>query len=252
MENTSHQNFVHYLQNELIRRCRDNPNYSLRAFARGLGIDQSLLSKILRGKKSISQKMIFDLSRSLRIPRERQQEFTRDNGLEQKKIQLMQDQFEFLADWYHMAILELAQLKHFKSDPKWIAATLGITVSEVNIAVDRLLRYEFIKIKRNGRWQIFRPNNNWTNTNATTSARKQYQKQLLDKAASAINQVDYNYRHNTSVTVAVNSKMISEFKALLNKYRDDLEQVAQKSDGHTDVYQFCLAFYPLTNIENKK
>ena len=40
-------NFRSYLQSELIRRCNNNSKYSLRAFAKHLGIDASPLSQIV-------------------------------------------------------------------------------------------------------------------------------------------------------------------------------------------------------------
>jgi plasmid maintenance system antidote protein VapI len=47
---------VERLQRELANRCRRNPHYSLRAFARHLEMDSSTLSAILRRKRPITQK----------------------------------------------------------------------------------------------------------------------------------------------------------------------------------------------------
>lgn len=48
--------YVEYLQRELTRRIENNQQYSLRAFAKFLDIDPSLLSKILSRKQVLSLK----------------------------------------------------------------------------------------------------------------------------------------------------------------------------------------------------
>ena len=40
----------------------------------------------------------------------------------------------------HQAILELTQVKGFQIDSRWIARRPGISVDEVNVALQRLLR----------------------------------------------------------------------------------------------------------------
>lgn len=55
--------FVIYLQKEYERRRRKNENYSLRAFARNLGIGSSDLSKIMSGRRAVTTAMIKRLSR---------------------------------------------------------------------------------------------------------------------------------------------------------------------------------------------
>jgi uncharacterized protein (TIGR02147 family) len=47
-----------YLAEELNRRKRRNNCYSLRAFARSLGIDPAILSRAIAGKRSLSAKTI--------------------------------------------------------------------------------------------------------------------------------------------------------------------------------------------------
>lgn len=47
-----------FLQDELVRRCKKNPRFSLRAFARTLAIEPSALSKILHGKRALTPKML--------------------------------------------------------------------------------------------------------------------------------------------------------------------------------------------------
>ena len=59
----------------------------------------------------------------------------------------MQDEFALISDWYHFAILGLAEIKSSKASPLWIAKRLGITHDEAKEAVDRLLRLRIIEVE---------------------------------------------------------------------------------------------------------
>ncbi len=44
----SQKDFRIFLQEELVLRCKKNPKFSMRAFARMLGVENSALSKIIK------------------------------------------------------------------------------------------------------------------------------------------------------------------------------------------------------------
>lgn len=47
----AHQEFVKKVEEYFMERVSENPSYSLRGFAKRISIDQSFLSKVLKGKK---------------------------------------------------------------------------------------------------------------------------------------------------------------------------------------------------------
>lgn len=65
------------VQNVLLGRCKNNPRYSLRAFAKSVNVDPSLLSKIIRGKHVPSENLMkelgtkLDLDKALYLPNAR-------------------------------------------------------------------------------------------------------------------------------------------------------------------------------------
>lgn len=69
------KDFVLHLQNELERKKNNNPNYSLRAFARDLDVEASLLSKILRGKAPLTSRMFERLATTLGVREEDYKKF---------------------------------------------------------------------------------------------------------------------------------------------------------------------------------
>src|SRR5437868_10916749 len=71
----STNDFRTFLEQELTRRSSANPNYSLRAFARDLGVDSSFLSKLLNGKRSMTARTIYTLAPRLALSEEQIQGF---------------------------------------------------------------------------------------------------------------------------------------------------------------------------------
>lgn len=92
------QEFKIYLQSELVKRCKVNPSYSLRAFARHLEVEPSYLSKILRGKRPLTQKKIHAFSQHLGI----NPEINLYETSEDRFRQLSHDQFTVISEWYHL------------------------------------------------------------------------------------------------------------------------------------------------------
>src|SRR5262245_2594450 len=108
-----------HLQQEFLRRCRANSRYSLRGYARALGIEPSALSKLLKGQRTISPSMFRKLGTRLGIapgtleawagrPSTESDPGTRSTAAFQ---QIALDHFEIIADWYHYAILELTRVQ---------------------------------------------------------------------------------------------------------------------------------------------
>ena len=58
---------VQHIVDEFQKRKSVNPTYSLRAFSRDIGVDQSLMTKILKGKRKVSAELACKLSGLLNI-----------------------------------------------------------------------------------------------------------------------------------------------------------------------------------------
>jgi len=235
------------LQREFVGRCKKNSAYSMRAFAKFLDIDQSFLSKFMRGQKSISTETALALSRKLGL---KPSSLNNEKNVTVKDtfLPLLDDEFAVISDWYHFAILELSKTRKFKSDAKVIAQRLGIHVEEARSAIDRLRRIGLIRLE-DGNFTLNAPNNTWTNSQATSDARKLLQKRLLDRGITAIETVPFELRENGSLTVAIEKKRLPEFKQKLAKIRLELGDFFQASSNLDEVYQLTISFFPLTKIE---
>jgi hypothetical protein len=186
------------LQQELAKRCQANPNYSLRSLARSLGVEPSSLSQIISGKRALTQKMKMRLGTGLGMTvKEIQQIPADDRDLDGSAVvpqfqQQTLDTFALIGDWYHYAILELTYVGDFRGDHLWISRRLGITRSEVNIAVERLVRLNLLAISPDGQWEDLSADGALTHLKPAMSseAARRYQMQLLELSKRAVQEVD--------------------------------------------------------------
>ncbi len=154
--------FREHLQAERVRRCGDNPQYSLRAFALDLDIDHATLSQLIRGRRRMTEATIVRLAAKLRLADEAAAAFVRRERLlgpaadEDATLIELRKLSEYAAaaivEWEHYAILELTRVRGFRPDVGWISRVLGISPDAVNVAVNRLVYLGMLKMVDERTW----------------------------------------------------------------------------------------------------
>lgn len=254
------------LREEFESRRRKNVRYSLRAFARDLGISPSRLSDVLRGRYGISSTSADALAAVLgfnelerarfidlvEIQHARSRE-VREAARKRAKLSLVQyqmvsmDTFKAIADWYHYAILELSQLENFESNGQWIAGRLGISVEASRAAVERLIRVGLMETDSHGKWRAV--------TEYTASpdgipaeAIRLFHKQILEKAIEAIPRQSIEHRDLSSMVMTIDKTRMNEAKEFIRDFRREFDRKFGGSPEGIEVY--CLAIQ-LLSLEAK-
>jgi transcriptional regulator with XRE-family HTH domain len=129
-------NFREMLSTEFEQRRRNNPRYSLRAFARYLGTDHSTLSQILRNRRNLSPRMIRRFGGRLRL----KPAIITDACVQQNAE----------------TILRLARSPSFSTHSRWIAARTNLPLDAVNAALHRLLHQGDLLMESTHRWKTTR------------------------------------------------------------------------------------------------
>ncbi|MCT4641812.1 MAG: TIGR02147 family protein [Bacteriovoracaceae bacterium] len=248
--------FREKLRTELITRTKRNPRFSIRSFARQLEIEPSSLSQIINGKRPLTNKMCLRLSQKLSLSPEEIEKLmdSEKSGKESFHTfkSLDQDQFQVIADWYHYAILELTHLKHFQSSYKWISQVLGINQNEVKDAVRRLERLDYLEITEQGNWiDRLGDANNEGNT-YTKAAFRLLQKQVLEKAISALEEISYEQRVQTSMTLPVSKKKMKQAKAKVLAFIDELGDFFRDDSPKDEIYHMSFSLYPISKTQENK
>ncbi|MFL5813469.1 MAG: TIGR02147 family protein [Bdellovibrionia bacterium] len=239
-----------YLQQELMRRCAKNPKYSLRSFAKALGLQPPTLSHILRGKRTITPTMQKKLATALSLGPEELMRFSQPETTSRISLQqLTIDAFNVVSEWHHFAILELLRVRGFEPRPKWVARALGITVSEVNVAIERLVRLELLEITKKGDWIATSGGNSTIGNEFSTIALRKVQKQFLEKSIQALETVPIEKRDQSGMTFAVNLNDLPQLKQKIKNFRRELCEYAERNPSPDEVYQLSVSFFPLSQTK---
>ncbi len=258
------QDFRFFLQEELLRRCKKNPRFSLRAFARTLDVEASSLSKILNGKRTLTKKMLHRLCTQLGLGPDQVKEFedrlppgtTARQGatagvpiaVRDDYQQVSADIFNVIADWYHYAILELITVRGFEATPAWIARVLDVTVSEANFAIERLRRLGLLKSRDDGGWEAGQLSTNADGGEMTAAAFRKLQRQILSQAIDVMESVPLLERDQSSITMAITKDKLVEAKVRIRAFRRELCAFLQEDAPHDDVYQLSISLFPVTRL----
>lgn len=248
---TRSTDFKTYLQEELVLRCNRNPAYSLRSFAKAIGVSPSFLSKILNGQRRITDEVFQKITTNLNLEPSVFETFRSDEDAisesDMKFRDLQLEYFKIISDWYHYALIELTNLDGFKNSPEWIASKLGITVNQAKAATDRLLNLELLELK-DGKLRPTSGGNTTTKNDFTDLAFKKMQDDLLKKAITSLWNEDLTQRDHTSVSMAINPDDIPEVKKRLTKMRRELCKYLERPQKKkpTQVYNLSLSFFALS------
>jgi uncharacterized protein (TIGR02147 family) len=258
-QTVSPKDFRDLLQREFQRRLDANPRYSLRAFAKALGIYHATLSSLLSGQRPFSTKTIHQIGSALGLtPKDLETHAAKSNSASSTNsksiVELQEDEFNLIANWQHDAVLEFLQIRDESHEARSIAKRLKMTAADVLVSLQLLERTGMIERIEDGGWRVLKPNSSTLlGENQTSHARRAHQKALLERSKQALDEVAIELRDHSSITMTVNADDIPELKTAIKDFRRKLMAFAQRKNANPDsVYQLQIALFPLTNQETEQ
>jgi uncharacterized protein (TIGR02147 family) len=252
------------LREKLLEIQRSNPRYSLRAFAKKVGVHVGALTYIMNGKRNVSRKLAERIARRLLLDPQQRAEIlslfpekrsyrkpgsvAQGEVLEPRYLALNAAQFKIAAEWEHFGVLSLMKCENFESSHSWIANRLGITESKARQAVERLLQLGLIALDPSG--SLSRAEKSYrTSDDVADLSLKRHHDQSMDLAKESLHRDEVHVRDFTSVTMAIDPKKLSMAKELIRKFEDELSDLLES--GHrTEVYRLSMQLFPLSRIES--
>jgi uncharacterized protein (TIGR02147 family) len=247
------------LTREFENRKKQNPAFSLRSFARWLGLSPAQTSQVMSGKRPLTVGSIEKISARLALsPVEKRKLLAsllgrKSGDLEASgpvktqtlKRALEEDHFRLIGDWYHLAILSLTRVHGAKADPRWIASRLGIRVEDANLAVQRLVRIglleTFPKFRQIGEpFQVV--------SHVPSEAIRRYHKQVLMLAAEKIDTVPLELRQLQSISIPMRISAVAKLKPLIDEFLDEAASLAA-SDSPEEIYNLNVQLVPITLVK---
>lgn len=246
------------LKEELEKRQRKNPAYSLRSLAQALDMKPGTLSNIMAGKRNIPKSKLSDVVARLALPPQKAYKLLQKqkNGLRelsnlklQEKDQLVLDEsyHRVLSEWEHFAVLSLMETHNFQSEPNWIAIRLGISKLHSEQVLKRLEQVKLISFKKKTWIRNFESLT--TSEDIVSAALQASHKENMEIAIRKLQNVPPAARDYSSITMAINPEKLPEAKALVREFRKKLSAFLEDGE-RSDVYRLSIELFPLT--ENLK
>ncbi len=258
-----------FMEAVLAEKQRLNPKFSIRAWSRQLGFQNpSILSRVLKGDRNLSLELSTKISHHLGLNHEQKRYFeilsllSGAKSIPEKQIytdilesikpdmtfsSLTLDQFMMIAEWYHLAILEMTNLKDFKNDANWISDKLNkaITPTQVNDALRRLLRLNLLTetknnhLKRNPKGQLK------VGDKTKSAAIQKFHIQMIEKALASIREQSLDQRNIRGLTLSLQKKDLTRAREIIQRAYQALAKLTAQEDGD-ETYQVNTQIFQLT------
>jgi uncharacterized protein (TIGR02147 family) len=246
------------LRQALVEAKSRNPQISIRAFAKRIGLPAGTVSLFLLGKRNLSRVTALKFADALHFdPIERQQlcdafKVKKTGGrraqksLQPEALRLSADRFHVLKDWYYFALLNLICIPGENHGSFALSARLGLPELLVKEAIERLKRLNLIR--REGDWLIRCYRNLKLDDDAQQLTLLYSHHQNLELARQALTEIKADQRDFSSLTVPLDSSRLSEIKAKVRDFYQNLieEYAVNPSTPVDEVFQIQVQTFPLT------
>lgn len=263
-----YSNYRTYLQDFYEFKKIQQPIFSHRYFAQKAGISSpNYLKLVMDGKRNLTKKTLVKFEAALGL-KGRKAEFFENlvffnqaSSLAERNLyygnilkvrakaglqKLEEAEFQLFSDWRHIVVRELAAVKGFRADPRWIAKKIGAGVSEKDAeeSLKLLSALGLLKKTANGFTQ--------SNTNITTSDEvrslhvKNYHRQMLQLAMSAMERFPAARRDISSITIPIHARDLVKIKEQLQLMRKEILNMAADPGEGDDIVQVNIQLFPLT------
>ncbi len=169
----------------------------------------------------------------------------------QKVKRLERSAFEYLSHWYYPAIRELAACESFTDDPDWIANRLvpKISTTQAKEALQVLLELGLLVRAPDGTLKQGHPSIS-TGNEMRSLAIGNFHRQMMDRAAAAIEDVPQRDREVSGVTVALSRQRFDALKKRIHELRAEILRLAEEESDADRVIQFNFQAFPLAKTED--
>lgn len=269
---------VEFLNAWLTHSQARNPRFSLRAWARQLGLSHvAMLSMVLARKRKLLPSLSSRISelwvRQGRLSAEDSRYFDllvlhanarTDEEKEfyarllarlrpdQQFATLELDRLRALADWTHFAVLEMTELKGFRPDPRWISLRLGGSVkpSQASDIIERLLRLGLLE-KRGERLV---KTNAWlaTPTDRPNASLRALHRQFLERAQEALETIPAGERDITAHLTVGSRAQLAEAKRRIREFRRELATLLGGPGNGDSLYLLNIQLFDVLKLGKNK
>lgn len=260
------QSINEVLRFEFERKTKRNTRYSLRAFARDIGLTPAHLNEILKGRSGLSEHKAEEVLSRLGATESEgewfrllvQKNYARDGHTRKvastamskiltsrrKSTSVRREKFRLVSRWYHFAILELFSLKDFEPNAKSISAHLGISLTMAADALNNLVCANLVEKDVFGRLQITHSDSEVSSPQPEEAIRN-YHREILTLAYDSIN-LSTDRRELGALTLAVRRNDFDSAIKRIREFRQSFNREFGVDREGDDVLCLSVQLFPLT------
>jgi uncharacterized protein (TIGR02147 family) len=265
-----HTDYRSYLKAVLADRIGRNPAYSLRRMASQMGMSHPALSNVLNGKRNLSYEAALRVSQQLQLENRESEYFCHLVQLElarkpeareailgrissqypQTQVRdLSVDLYRSMSEWYYTPILEMTRLAGFQFTPRNVAHRLGISITEAEVAIERLLRLELLV--KNGRRFSKATDYTVARGPGNAGAIRKFNQKMLEKALTSIETHAPEERSGGTETFAISPAQLPRARRLMDEFLSSMARLSECASP-SEIYHVNVQLFSLTPKKKKK
>lgn len=260
-----------FLRDAWKEKKKRNPAFSMSAWAKQLGLENSSpLSLAFKGRRSLPKKYLpqiiqtLDLSSEEGIYLEALVDLSKAKSASQRLFYLNRlrklapeselsrqtvDEYKFLSEPLHTALIEMTDLKGFRPDPKWIFKRLLLpaTLEEIAEALGRLVELKLLKQDfSDGR--LYKTHAFLTTPDDVADlGTKKFHEAISQFAAQQVFVQSLDEREFGSYCFNLKKGQMAKAKKKMRKFLDEFFQEFEAPAGEGDeTYQFNVQLFRVT------
>jgi uncharacterized protein (TIGR02147 family) len=265
-----YSNYRTFLADYYEFKKSESPIFSHRYFAKKAGITSpNYLKLVMDGQRNLTKKSLMKFAAALGLKGLRAEFFenlvffNQAMAISERNLyygnilrtraktglrKVEEAQFQLYSDWRHIAVRELAAVKGFRPEARWVAKKLGkaITEREAEESLNLLAQVGLLKKTANGFAQ--------SDVNITTSDEvrsllvKNYHHQMIRMAGTALDYLPAGKRDVSSITIPIHARDFARLKEQIQLMRKELLNLAAEPGAGEDVVQVNIQLFPLTEM----
>jgi uncharacterized protein (TIGR02147 family) len=249
--------YVQMLKEKLSSRQKENPQYSLRAFARDIGVNPGTLVKVFKGERPLPLNVTKIALNNLKLNPVDQTLFMESllrtrTSLDSIKINLQTSPFVFdasnfqmITEWEHLAVIALFNLHFFEFTTEDVARHFSIPLRRAEDVVQNLLTCGLLEKSSDGKLHRVHAEVKTSEIDNGEIWKKSHI-EILNLGIQKIEDVDVGFRDFSSMAVAIDMDQLADAKTIISEFRQKMSSLLNNGSNKTEVFQLAIQFYPLT------
>lgn len=236
---------------------RRNSHYSLRSFAKFLGISPATLSSFMSQKINLSPKKAAAILKKIDTPEKQIKDILAGYEVQYERLPATtEDRLAVVNHWYYLPILNVLEIsgQHTAAN---VAKRLGLTKKVCLQAIAVLKRLNLVTEDEEG---ILHPTDHLLSVACFSRELKPYQMlfqyaDLQKEFLETLNSVDDSHRsilyqnsHFSGMTITIDRALLPEAFARIQKFRRNLSNFLESSSQKKDVYRMQIELFPLSSF----